>query len=182
MCTWPILAHCAASSPLGRKMREINYVSCCGGFDVKSWGKCCSLTFSLHLLYVIQRVPPPPKSPSPSCCHQPAFRHIRHVRRPAYNFDLNLVGKLFFLCYWCENIYSFRERERTWIHTCWDCNTTFMPDFLQRFNPLKESSNKELKEIWQNRLITKSILQLSMFHCSFLHGSTQLPLHYRFWN
>lgn len=84
------------SIPLGRKTREINYVSCWWGFDVKSWGKRCSVTFSLHLLYVIQRVQPPPKSPSPSCCSLPAFRDISHVMKAAHKFDLNLVKKLLF--------------------------------------------------------------------------------------
>lgn len=83
----------------GRKTREINYVSCWWGFDVKSWGKCCSVTFSPHLLYVIQRVQPPPKSASPSCCLLPAFRDISHVIRAAHKFDLNLMGKIFCTCF-----------------------------------------------------------------------------------
>lgn len=94
-CTWPIFPHCAASTPLGRKTREINYVSCWWGFDVKSWGKRCSVTFSLHLLCVIQRVQPPPKSPSPSCCSPPAFRDISHVIKADRKFDFHSVKSCF---------------------------------------------------------------------------------------
>lgn len=117
----PFFPHCAVSTPLGRKTREINYVSCWWGFDVKSWGKRCSVTFSLHLLYVIQRVQPPPKSPSPSCCSVPAFRDISHVIRATHEFDLNLEKKLFFLVLFCfrwESTRSITETQELGLHTC----------------------------------------------------------------
>lgn len=122
-CTWPISPHCAASTPLGRKTREINYVSCWWGFDVKSWGKRCSVTFSLHLLYVIQRVQPPPKSPSPSCRSPPAFRDISHVIKADREFDFHLVKTCCFLVvseelYWNTGAVCKHARACRWSPNC----------------------------------------------------------------
>lgn len=76
--------HCAASSPLGRKTREINCVSCWWGFDVKSWGETLLSHFFPFIccvcvrVCVIHHVQPPPKSPSPSC-HLLFFHRRPHL-------------------------------------------------------------------------------------------------------
>lgn len=117
-CIWPIFPHCVLSTPLGRKTREINYVSCWWAFDVKSWGKRCSVTFSLHLLCVIQRVQLPQKSPSPLCCLVPALSDIHHIIRADRKFDFSLAQKdvvvlgffFFFLGERAEEAYNRNSR------------------------------------------------------------------------